>query len=307
MGTGDFFTVAGTAHSPTGFVLLGLVIGYLSGLFGVGGGFMLTPLLNSLFAIPFDIAVGSGLCQMIGASTTAVLRYRRHGAVDFKLAAVMVGGAMTGVVAGARLVQALGALGTVPIAGRAVPVLQLAMDVLFIALLAWIAVTIFTEEKRRQQTQAESTDTQRRLLAPGSGPGPYAALPASGLAGVSITGLAYLGLAVGLLTGMLGVGGGVVLIPLLIYGLRIPTVAAMGTSLVLIFFSAVVGTLTHALGGTVHLPIAIALLIGSTLGAQFGAVTAVRLRGERLRRWFGLIVLATTALLARDLFRLLSQ
>jgi uncharacterized membrane protein YfcA len=71
---GEFFTVDGTPHAPLGFALLGLIVGYLSGLFGVGGGFMLTPLLNALFAIPFDIAVGSGLCQMIGASTTSSWR-----------------------------------------------------------------------------------------------------------------------------------------------------------------------------------------------------------------------------------------
>src|SRR5688500_11099389 len=116
-----FFTIDGTAHLPSGFVLLGLVVGYLSGLFGVGGGFMLTPLLNSPFAVPFDVAVGSGLCQMIGASTTAVLRYRRHGAVDFKLAVTMVGGAITGVIVGARLVHAIRELGALQMGDRAVP------------------------------------------------------------------------------------------------------------------------------------------------------------------------------------------
>jgi uncharacterized protein len=91
----------------------------------------------------------------------------------------------------------------------------------------------------------------------------------------------------------------------LIYGLRVPTTAALGTSLLLILASAVTGTVAHALGGTVHLPIALAMLGGSTLGAQFGVLSAVRIPGEKLRRWFGLIVLATAALLAKDLWWML--
>jgi hypothetical protein len=301
----DWFTVAGTPHLPAGFVLLGLVVGYLSGLFGVGGGFLLTPLLNSLFAIPFDVAVGSGLCQMIGASSTAVLRYRQRGAVDFKLAAAMLGGTITGVAVGARLIRLMQSLGTVDVAGRSLPLLQLAMDLLFLGLLLWIALTIFNEEPARRQHAARLEGlTVRALLPPGAGPPPHADFGGSGLQAASLPGLAYLGLGVGLLTGMLGVGGGVILIPLLIYGLRVPTTAALGTSLVLIFFSAVTGTLAHALNGTVHLPIALAMLVGSTLGAQFGALSAVRIRAENLRRWFGLIVLATAALLAMDLGRM---
>jgi uncharacterized membrane protein YfcA len=302
----DWFLVAGSAHSPLTFVLLGLVVGYLSGLFGVGGGFMLTPLLNSLFGIPFDIAVGSGLCQMIGASTTAVLRYRQNRAVDFKLAITMLGGALVGVVAGARLIHVLRSLGAVRLAERPVPVLQAAMDTLFIALLAWIAVTIFIEERRRREREtAPVTRGLRRILPPHTGPGPHGRFAVAGLCAISTPGLAYLGLVVGLLTGMLGVGGGVILIPLLIYGLDVPTAIAIGTSLVLILFSAVAGTLAHALHGTVNLPISLAMLIGSTCGAQLGALTAPRIHGERLRRWFAVIVLATAALLARDLYRLL--
>jgi uncharacterized membrane protein YfcA len=268
---------------------------------------MLTPLLNSLFAIPFDIAVGSGLCQMIGASTTAVLRYRKSGYVDFKLAAAMLGGTVTGVALGARLVHRLQSLGTVAVFGRTVPLLQLAMDVLFLGLLSWITLTIMHGEDARPWKAAGREEQQTRLFLPaGAGLPPHADFPATGLVATSVPGLAYLGLVVGLLTGMLGVGGGVILIPLLIYGLRVPTTAAMGTSLVLIFCSAVTGTVAHALHGTVHLPIALAMLCGSTLGAQFGALCAVRIRGEKLRRCFSLIVLATAGLIARDLWRLFS-
>lgn len=299
-----WFIVAGVSHSPFGFVLLGLGVGYLSGLFGVGGGFMLTPLLNSFFDIPFDIAVGSGLCQMIGASTTAVLRYRQRGGVDVKLAVAMMGGTITGVIVGARLIRLLDALGSVVVAGHSLSLLQLAMDVLFLGLLLWIARTILTEPPDEEEgSTPEGSRSERSLFPPGAGPAPHAALGDSGLEGASLPGLAYLGLAVGLLTGMLGVGGGVILIPLLIYGLRVPTQVALGTSLVLILGSAVTGTLAHALNHTVHLPIALAMLIGSTLGAQAGALSAGRIPAGKLRRWFGLIVLATAALLVKDLYQ----
>lgn len=283
---------------------LGGGVGFLAGLFGVGGGFLLTPLLHSLLGVPLDIAIGSGLCQMIGTATSALLRYQRQGHLDTRVGLFMLGGALLGVDAGARSIDLMQGLGVWRIAGRTVPAFQILLLIAYCLLLGLVAVYLVREGRR----------SRRAARAP-EGPGPLArwsvppftSLPSAGLDRVSVPALTYLGLGVGFLSGLLGIGGGVVLMPALIYGIGLPFRIAAGTGLLILAVTAAFGTVAHALRGNVDLALASLLLVGSTVGAQLGAGASVRIPAARLKEGFAGVVLLTLGVLLAEVWQLIAH
>ena len=281
----------------------GLVVGIISGLFGVGGGFLLTPLLTVLFRLPINVAVGTGMCQMVGAATAGQIRYVRLGQGETKLGWLLIGGGLVGVGLGARVVGALTAMGNIELSGgQSIPAVRLWLSLAYVVVLSAVAAWM-ARDARRPSLPAHQTPPPgplARVAIP-----PLASLPRLGY-DVSIPLVAYLGLAMGFLSGLLGIGGGVVLVPLLIYGFGMRLRTAAATGIVVLLATSVLGTIEHARMGHVHLGVALMLLVGSTLGAQIGATLALRIDGQRLRKLFAVLVACTAAAVALDLMRLVS-
>lgn len=276
-------------------------------MFGVGGGFLLTPLLVYAFGVPAPIAVGSALCQKCGTSIASFLKYRKLGYGEPRVDLVMLGGSLMGVDAGTRLLAYLTHLGDFSISGRNVPVVQVALDALFVVLLSFIA----------WRTGLDAWQATKRLVPRGDRtiPGPlvtrvlippYIALPHVGLPRVSVPMLTYLGFGLGLASGLMGIGGGVLFMPVLLYGIGLSVRNAAGTGVLLLFVTVAVGTFEQALAGFVSLNLALAILLGSSVGSQLGALATHRLPNRTLRLVFAGLVFSTTLMIAWDLYRMLA-
>jgi hypothetical protein len=302
MSAGDF--VFGAANFPW-LALFGLIIGGLGGFFGVGGGFLMVPLLNVVFGTPYNIAVGSDLGQMCGMSMSATIRHMRFGNIDLKLGFLMVAGTAVGVEAGASLLEVLKHAGAVMVFGRRMETMSLVMSLVYIALLVFLGQVMIRESLKslaRAEGRGDSQDAQpatgymlrlRSLHA-----WPMVSLPASGIESISLWVILAIGFATGFLSGMLGVGGGFIRMPALVYILGCPTVVAVGTDLFEIVFSSCYGVFTHGCKGNVNLVLVLALLVGTTVGAQIGASYTRRAGGPRVRFGFGILAFVGVVMVA---------
>ena len=267
---------------------LGFVVGTLSGFFGVGGAFILTPALNIL-GFPMVHAIGTGLALMVGNSTVAAIRHFRFGNVDIRLGLYMLLGTAVGVWLGKTVVFALVAM------GDADTVLRLIYMVMLFGLASFMVHDYYAFIRRTrvfrptdQHEEVVGTGLSRRLQSlrfP-----PLVSLPVSGIIQISLVVPIGVGLFTGFLAALLGVGGGFVRMPALIYGLGIPTSVAIGTDLFEIVFSSAIGTYLYALEARVHLPTAVVMLIGATLGAEIGSFATRYVRGMRVRFYFALTI-----------------
>jgi hypothetical protein len=137
--------------SCIGFIGTGFVIGILSGLFGVGGGFLLVPLLNAVFSVPYNIAIGSSLLQMVGTSAASTLKHRGYGNIDYKLAGFTVMGSMVGVELGARVLMRLKNLGTITINASTISTMDFWINIIYIILLSLVGTSMFLESKKAKK------------------------------------------------------------------------------------------------------------------------------------------------------------
>ena len=300
--------IGGVESDIVSLFILGCMAGFLSGFFGIGGGSLVTPILQVIFQIPFQICVGSSLAQTAGSSITAVLRHWKLGNVDFKLAFLILGVNFLGVESGARILDYLGSLDTFVIKNQEIHYVEYYSRWLFLLILLVIAGLITLEslssnpllkEKIKTQNETNTKLTGRliqRLQIP-----PIIDFPKSNLYSISIVAITYPAFFIGITTGLLGIGGGVVTVPLLIYGCGVPTNIAVGTSLLLVFFSTFYGTIIHSMRHNVDLTLLSTLLIGSTIFAQIGASMTQLISGHSIRFYFSFIVWALSILLIYDL------
>lgn len=260
---------------------MGLGIGVLSGLFGVGGGFMVVPLLSLAFGLDYRIAVGSSLAFTVGTGAGGLAAHWRAGNVAVKTMLIIAGGAVCGAPLGGMLVDYFhDVLGPARFTSM--------MDVLFIALLAVVAGLLL----RRTPDRQGPTLLQMIPLPT------YIHIQAANLHRVSLPGLTAVGLLSGLLSGMMGVGGGVILVPLLMVVVGLNAHQAIGTSLGVVLLASISGTIKYGLDGSASLWIAMALLVGSALGVQVGVWLCRKLGAGQLRRWFAILVIAMALALA---------
>ena len=276
------------------FVLLGLgaAVGFLSGVFGVGGGFLLTPLLI-LIGVPAPVAVASSANQLVGASVSGVLAYWRRGAVDFKMGFILLVGGLAGSFLGVWLFTIFARLGQI----------ELVISLCYVVLLGTLGFMMGIESLRAMLRQRRPGAARRKLHRhtwlhglPLKTRFRKSQLYISALLPIG------LGFAVGVLSAIMGIGGGFVMIPAMIYMLGMPTAVVPGTSLLQIIFVAANVTLLQAYTNhTVDAVLALLLLVGGVIGAQIGTRFGTRLRGEQLRFLLALIVLAVAAQLAHDL------
>ena len=272
---------------------LGITVGFISGMFGVGGGFLMTPLLI-LTGIPPAVAVASVPSHMAASSLAGAISYWRKKLVDVGLALVLLSGGILGTAAGVWIFSLLRRIGQ----------LDLTVNLSYVVLLGIVGALMLTESVRAimRARRGEAPIVRR--------PGTHAwfhGLPLKlrfrqSRIYVSAMPVTAIGFSVGLLGALMGVGGGFLLIPALIYLMRVPTTVAVGTSLLLTLVTMLVATVLHAIENrTVDVVLAFALMTGGVLGAQFGARAGQAMRAEQLRLLLSLLVLAVGIRVAIDL------
>ena len=276
------------------FVILGLggAIGFLSGMFGAGGGFLLTPLLIFL-GVPPPVAVASVANELIAASVSGVIAHWRRRTVDFKMGAALLIGGLAGSSAGVWVFGVLKGIGQI----------DLAISVCYVAFLGSVGVLMAIESgrailRRRRQLpvpgRTRHPDWVRRM--PLKIRFHKSRLYVSALLPMGI------GFLVGVLAAIMGVGGGFILVPAMIYLIGMPTTVVAGTSLFQIIFVSANVTLLQAISlQTVDIVLAVLLLAGAVIGAQYGARFAARLPGEQLRILLATLVLVVCGKLFIDL------
>ena len=291
-----FLRVAQVEVWLPGVVMLGFSVGVLTGLFGVGGGFLLTPALKVLFGVPYPVAVGTDLVQIFLTGTVSSYRHGRAGNVELRLGLVLGAGAMAGAEVGLRIQNTLELIGEVSVIGG-ITLLDLVLGGLFVVLLASVAVMIWRETR---SGGGHGVDTRvaralRRIRLR-----PVMVLPRSGVAGISVWVPVAMGFCVGVLTGLMGVGGGFINFPLLIYALGVPTHVAIGTSALQVVLASGYGAIRHGGQGHVELLLVLLLTAGSVLGVQVGVRLAKRFKGPRIRRLFAAVLLLGIATIVWD-------
>ena len=291
------FPIAGVTVNPLLLVGIGFLVGILGGFFGVGGGFIAGPLMFWA-GVPMNFVVGTDLAHMTGKSIVAARRHRALGHVDIKLGLVMVVGTIMGIESGAQVLEVLKGVGAVDVViGLAYVVIMLTVSV-FTAWESLRALRMIRKDRLEIQEVLGFEDIARRVHSIDLPP--MISLPASGIASISLWVVLGVGFVTGLLSGALGVGGGFVRMPLLVYLVGSPTHVAVGTDLFEIVFSAGFGTLTHGLKGNVDILMALVMHTGAALGAQIGAVSTRFFVGPRIRLLFsGLPLVGALMVLAR--------
>ena len=264
---------------------LGLAVGVLTGLFGVGGAFLMNPMMIILLGVDQSLVVGSSLCFTIGTAASGLSRHIRLKNVEVKTFLILAGGASCGAVLGSRLHEHVRA-------AQGPGDFRLTILCFYLVLLictAWLVV-------RGPSKRHKGRSLLQRLAIP-----PRVELPDAGLRGVSLPGLVAVGLIIGVVSGLLGIGGGVLLMPLMLVVIGLTPHRAVGTGLGVVLFGSIVGTIEHAMVGNVNMWIAMSPLVGSTLGVQIGAWICARLHAKRLRQYFAAIVLLTAVVIAADI------
>lgn len=297
-----YLPIANIEVSGAGLAGLGLIVGFLAGMFGVGGGFLMTPMLNILFRIPFNIAVGSGLAQILGTSISGTTRHKKLGNIDYKLAFFMLLGSLPGVELGARLIQKLRLANPFTIWGREINPLDFFVPLAYIILLLVVGTLIFRESRvaKRRPPRGGRVDSQFALWVRHRSWRPLIHFHRSQIKDISIWIVLLVAFFGGVLAGFLGVGGGFIVTPALIYLIGVPTAVAIGTSLFQTIFIAGYGAFTHALKGNVDPTLVVFILAGGLLGVQFGATLTRKLRAAHLRYIFSLFIyLAAAALILK--------
>lgn len=307
---GWFFTIQTNGDlvvSLTALIGVGLVVGLLTGYYGIGGGFLMTPWLNLFFQVPYNVAVGTDLTQMVGTATMAKVRQGGAGYVDYKLGLLMFSGSIVGVELGARLMELLKFGGSLSLGSWRVSLLQLVMTLVYGLLMGWIASLVYREARAALRgahgaaAPAEmSPPVANRLRSVNLRP--FISLPVSGVEAISLWVILGVGFFSGLLTGLLGVSGSFIRMPALIYVLGVPTVVSIGTNLFELLLTSLYGTLTHSLKGNVEIILVIILLVSGILGSQLGAALQRKLYHPRLQQAFALVMFATIGLMVLKLF-----
>ncbi|MGB3022573.1 MAG: sulfite exporter TauE/SafE family protein [Methyloceanibacter sp.] len=263
---------------------LGAAVGILSGMFGVGGGFLLTPLLM-FSGIPPAIAVATGANQIVASSVSGALVQWRRDNIDFRMGLVLIAGGVVGAFAGVFLVKLLSRLGHAGIF----------ISLVYVTFLGVIGSLMFVESLRAILRTRSGKPSQRRK------PGEHTWIHGLPLKMrfhrsrlyISAIPPLVIGAIVGLLASVLGVGGGFIVVPAMIYLLRMPTNVVIGTSLFqIIFITAVITILYATLNQTLDVVLAFILVIGGVIGGQIGANTGQKMKGEHLRILLAIIVLA---------------
>lgn len=276
-------------------IALGLSVGLLSGLFGVGGGFLMTPLLM-MVGIPPTIAAATDANQIVAASSSGMFTHWRLGNVDYKMGIYLLIGGFLGGAGGVQLIKLLSATGGADFLIKLTYVVMLGLVGSFMFVESLVALK---KTKGVAKSKPASPATKKGGL--------MGMLPMQthfDKSGVTFSALVpfVLGCFVGVLAAIMGVGGGFLMVPVMIYMLRMPMHVVVGTSLFQILFTCIEVTFLQAYyNRTVDFPLALLLLVGSVFGAQIGTILGRKLHGDQLKILLSIIVLAVTVKMVLDL------
>src|SRR3954447_22889887 len=287
-----YLPIAGQSVNALVMILLGFGVGVLSGMFGIGGGFLTTPLLI-FYGIPPTVAVASATTQITGASVSGVMVHMRRGGVDMKMGGVMIVGGLFGSLVGAALFRLLQSSGQIDVVIGLLYVLILSSIgglMLKDSLVALgVVKSAATAETPRHNRWVASLPLRWRFYSSGVYISPIAPLA--------------LGFLAGILTVFLGIGGGFILVPAMIYLFGMPARVVIGTSLIMILAVSAATTMVHALTTrAVDIVLAALLLVGGVVGAQYGALLTTRLKPDLLRLALAIIILLVALRMFLGLF-----
>nr|WP_205920582.1 sulfite exporter TauE/SafE family protein [Rhizobium leguminosarum] len=269
---------------------MGAAVGFLSGMFGVGGGFLITPLLI-FYNIPPVVAVATGANQVVASSISGAISHFRRGSLDVKLGTVLLVGGLAGATVGIWIFSLLRAIGQ----------LDLIISLMYVVFLGTVGGLMLLESVNAMRRAARNEPPAPRK------PGhqhwvhklPLKVRFKKSKIFLSVIPIVALGFAIGILTSIMGVGGGFIMVPAMIYLLRIPTNVVVGTSLFQIIFVTAYTTIVQAATNfSVDIVLAFILMVAGVIGAQYGVRVGQKLRGEQLRALLGLLVLAVGVRLA---------
>nr|WP_206111886.1 sulfite exporter TauE/SafE family protein [Rhizobium laguerreae] len=269
---------------------MGAAVGFLSGMFGVGGGFLITPLLI-FYNIPPVVAVATGANQVVASSISGAISHFRRGSLDVKLGTVLLVGGLAGATVGIWIFSLLRAIGQ----------LDLIISLMYVIFLGTVGGLMLLESINAMRRAARNEPPVPRK------PGhqhwvhklPLKVRFKKSKIFLSVIPIVALGFAIGILTSIMGVGGGFIMVPAMIYLLRIPTNVVVGTSLFQIIFVTAYTTIVQAATNfSVDIVLAFILMVAGVIGAQYGVRVGQKLRGEQLRALLGLLVLAVGVRLA---------
>lgn len=292
-----YLPIAGNSVNILIIFGLGGFVGLLSGIFGVGGGFLMTPLLM-MFGIPATVAAASDSNQIVGASTSGTLAHWRLGNVDVKMGLLLLIGGIIGGTIGVQIIKVLRAMGNA----------DFLITLTYVLMLGGVGSYMFLESLQSMKKQKAGKEA---VAAAPKKESSYARLLKSipfqtsfERSGVNMSMLIplLLGIMVGVLAAIMGVGGGFIMVPIMVYLLRMPMHVVVGTSLFQILFTCVNVTIMQAkTNHTVDFVLAVLLLLGSTLGAQLGTKIGKKLHGDQLKILLASLVLVVCVKMLLDL------
>jgi uncharacterized membrane protein YfcA len=281
-----YLPIAGTSADAGLLMGMGALVGLLSGLFGVDGGFLMTPLLI-MIGIPPTVAAASDSNQIVAASTSGTYAHYRMGNVDFKTGVLLLIGGLIGGTVGVQVIRWLRGMGNA----------DFVIKITYVAMLGWIGSYMFIESLQSMRGHRASAEEGSQARRPSFYSRMVRALPwqmAFEKSGVKASPLLPLGLGciVGLLAAIMGVGGGFIMVPIMVYLLRMPMHVVVGTSLFQILFTCINVTIMQAISNkTVDVVLALILLLGSSIGAQVGARLSRRIKADQVKIMLASIVL----------------
>lgn len=292
--------IAGVEIFWPGLLILGLGVGVIGGFFGMGGAWMVTPGLNIL-GFPMAFAIGTDIAHMAGKSLVSTMRHSKFGNVDYRLGVVMIAGTVCGFEVGAQMIMSLERMGRV----------DLFVQIGYLLLLSLIATLVFSDLLHRRRNEQQARAAGKIWLDSASGIEWYKVFhrlripPIMHFRAADIRCSVWLPILVGFFTGwlagILGIGGGLIRMPALIYLIGVPTHVAVGTDLFEVAISGLYGAASYTYKGRTELVAAVVMLVGASVGAQIGSVATKYVRGYGIRVFFGIAVLGCAVSVALKL------
>ena len=279
-----YLPIAGVEIAAWKLILLGFTVGVIGGFFGIGGAFMVTPALN-VFGFPMAYAIGTDMAHILGKSIISTVKHKKLGNVDMKLGLVMVMFTGVGIEAGARTIMWLERI------GRVGPVVRIVYMILLFGVGMFMLYEYYKLTRGSQRHEVRDAGMSRlakamqRISLP-----PMIHLNTSGIV-ISLWVIAFVAVFTGFIAGFLGVGGGFIRMPALLYIIGCPTTVAVGTDLFEVMASGAYGAFTYALKARVEIVAALVMLLGAAAGAQFGALATKYVRGLTIRLYFAITML----------------
>lgn len=285
-----YLPVAGIEFNVLLLILIGFCVGVLGGFFGVGGAWIVTPALN-IFGFHMPYAIGTDLAHIFGKSIVATKKHSKMGNVDWKLGLISIVASVLGVEGGSQVVMALEKVGNVG------SIVRWSYIILLLGLSAFMLYDYFIIRPSEKADSKRNSDQKpnrkkvrlshrlHKIKIP-----PMISFPTSGIESVSLWIVLFIFLITGFLSGFMGVGGGFIRMPALVYLIGCPTAIAVGTDLMSVLFSGAYGCFTYAIKGRVEIIAAFYMLLGASIGAQLGVTAVKYIRGYGIRLLFAVMI-----------------